>query len=149
MNPFADERYYLRLLFIIMQRAKSFQDLRTINRILYPTFQATCVARGLLQNDREWLECFEKASLFASEKSLHALFATSLIHKEITDVVAIWDKLATQFCGNLSYQLQNWPDIPEELINPHHDYGLYLFDELLKESGKTLEECGLPLPTHI
>ena len=94
------------------------------------------------------MECFEKASLFASGKSLRALFATSLIHGGITDAVVIWDKFATHFCDNLPYQLQNWPNIPEELTNPHHDYGLYLLGELLKESGKSLEECGLPLPTH-
>ena len=36
----------------------------------------------------------------------------------------------------------------EHLTNPHHDYGLYLLEELLKESGKILDQCGLPLPTH-
>ena len=148
-NPFAGARYYLRLLLTVVRGAKSFQDLRTVNGILHYTFQATCVARGLLEDDREWLECFGEASLFASGKSLHVLFATSLIHGGLTDAIAIWDKFATHFCDDLPYQLQNWPNIPEELTNPHHDYGLYLLGELLKESGKSLEECGFPLPTHI
>ena len=95
------------------------------------------------------MECFEKISLFTSGKSLRALFATSLIHGGITDAITIWNKFATHFCDNLPHQFHNWSDIPNKLTNPHHDYGLYLLGELLKESGKKLEECGLPSPTYI
>ena len=95
------------------------------------------------------MRCFQEASLFASEKSLRTLFATSLIHGEITDTAAIWDLFTIHFCDDLPHQLRNWPNIPEHPTNPHHDYGLYLLGELLKESGKTLDQCGLPLPTHI
>lgn len=51
------------------------------------------------------MQFFEKASLFAFKKSLHALFTTLLIHGGITDINAIWDKFATHFCNNLLYQL--------------------------------------------
>ena len=50
-NPFAGERYYLRLLLTVIRGAQSFQHLRTVDGILHPTFQATCVARGLLEDD--------------------------------------------------------------------------------------------------
>ena len=95
------------------------------------------------------MQCFEEVLLFASEKSLRALFATSLIHGGITNANAIWDKFATQFCNDLFYQLQNWLNIPKNLTNLHHDYGLYLLGELLKELGKTFTQYGLFLPTHI
>ena len=82
------------------------------------------------------MQCFEKASLFAFGKSLRTLFATLLINGEITDAATIWDTFGIYFCDNRSYQLWNWPNIFEHLINPHHDYGLFLLGELLKESGK-------------
>lgn len=109
---------------------------------LYPSFQATCVAQGLLEDYRKWSNSFEKASLFAFRKILHALFATSLVHRSISDLVAIWNQFANKFCDDLPYQLQDWPNIPENLINPHYDYGLYLLSELLKESGKHLNSAG-------
>ena len=65
-NPFAGERYYLRLLLTVVRAARSFQHLHTVEGILHPTFQATCVARGLLEDNCEWTECFEEASLFTS-----------------------------------------------------------------------------------
>ena len=51
------------------------------------------------------MQCFEEALLFAFRKSLHALFATLLVHREITDVTAIWDIFATHFYDDLPYQL--------------------------------------------
>ena len=51
------------------------------------------------------MQYFVEASLFASGKSLHTLFATSLIYGEITDAAAIWDRFATHFCDNLPHQL--------------------------------------------
>lgn len=53
------------------------------------------------------MQYFEKASLFASGKSLCTLFiTTSLIDRETTNVAAIWNLFAIYFCNNLLYQLQ-------------------------------------------
>ena len=51
--PFAGENYYLRLLLIVVRGARSFEHLHMVERILHPTFHATCVAQGLLEDDRE------------------------------------------------------------------------------------------------
>ena len=138
-NLFTSERYYLRLLLIVVQGTRFFEYLRMVKGILHLTFHATYVTQGLLENDCKWVECFEEASLFAFEKSLYALFATSLVYRGITDTIAISDKFANHFCDDLSHQLQDWPNIPEDLTNPHYDYGLYLLSKLLKKSRKTLE----------
>lgn len=41
-NPFMGERYYLRLLLTIVKGPQSFEHLRTINGIIYDSFQAAC-----------------------------------------------------------------------------------------------------------
>lgn len=83
------------------------------------------------------MQYFGKALLFTSGKSLHTLFAASLIYEEIIHINAILDIFATPFCDNIPYQFQNWLNILINLINMHDDYGLYLLGELLKESKKT------------
>lgn len=85
------------------------------------------------------MQYFEKALLFAFGKRLHALFTILLIHRKITDANAIWNIFATDFCNNLSYQLKNQPNIPENMTNPYYNYNLYLFGKLLKESRKILD----------
>jgi hypothetical protein len=52
----------------------SFEHLRTVIGTLDPTFQVTCVALSLLEDDREWIDCLTEASTFAGGPQLRALF---------------------------------------------------------------------------
>lgn len=38
---------------------KSFEDLRTINGVTYPTFLEACYAAAVLTPDNDWNFCFE------------------------------------------------------------------------------------------
>ena len=72
------ERYYLRLLLCHVKGPCSFSHLRTYNDQIYGTFQDACIARGLLENDREWFACLRDASQTASPHQLRQLFACIL-----------------------------------------------------------------------
>jgi len=43
-SPIQDERYYLRLLLTVVQRATSFENLRTVDAMMYPTFKGASIA---------------------------------------------------------------------------------------------------------
>ena len=62
VHPAAGEQYYLRMLLNIVCGATSFENLRTVNGILYPSFKEACIALGLLQNDEEWDLCLKEAA---------------------------------------------------------------------------------------
>jgi hypothetical protein len=49
--PSDGERYFLRMLLYNCPGPTSFEDLRTYQETLYPTFQEACLARGLLESD--------------------------------------------------------------------------------------------------
>ncbi len=49
----SSERVYLRLHLTVVAGATSFENLRTIDGVVYPTFQAAYGAMGLLQDDQE------------------------------------------------------------------------------------------------
>ena len=46
-SPFMGERYYLRLLLTVVRGATSFENLRTVDGIVFPTFKETCIALGV------------------------------------------------------------------------------------------------------
>ena len=48
-----DELYYLRMLLDIVKRARNYDEIKTINGIVCPTFQSIYNALGLLGDDRE------------------------------------------------------------------------------------------------
>ncbi|XP_076919580.1 uncharacterized protein LOC143580443 [Bidens hawaiensis] len=50
-NPAEGERYYLRLLLSNIKGPTSFEDLRTLNGVTYPTFRRAALEIGLIEND--------------------------------------------------------------------------------------------------
>jgi hypothetical protein len=51
-NPSPGERFYLRLLLTVRRGPTSFEDLRTVEGVVHPTFRAACAAMGLLLGGR-------------------------------------------------------------------------------------------------
>ncbi len=49
----SQELFYLRLLLSHKKRCTSFDDIRTITSIVYPSYRLVCEALGLLGDDRE------------------------------------------------------------------------------------------------
>ena len=66
VNPTEGERFYLRMLLMIVKGAMSYADIRTYNGIVYETFKEACAARGLLTDDNEWYKTFEEATNWAT-----------------------------------------------------------------------------------
>jgi hypothetical protein len=64
------ERFYLHTLLTIIKGAKSWEDLRTFEGHLYPTYKAACLARGLLEDDGEWNQALEEAGLMHTGSQL-------------------------------------------------------------------------------
>lgn len=62
VSPRAGEKYFMRLLLCHVAGATSFEDLRTVEDEVHTTYQSACVARGLLQDDKEWDRCIQEAN---------------------------------------------------------------------------------------
>ncbi|CAK1589438.1 unnamed protein product [Parnassius mnemosyne] len=69
----------------------SFEDLKTVNGILHPTFQSTCETLRLLEDDNYWDTTLEVAALCDSPLNMRELFTIMLtilcnIEKEIRKI---------------------------------------------------------------
>ena len=143
--PTAGERFYLRTLLTAVRGPQSFEELRTFEGTIYPTFHDACVARGLLEDDGEWNQCLEDASTMQTGKQLRSLFAVILRDCCPTQPVQLWEKFRNHICDDLKYALQRLgkQNPTEEEI---YDYGLYLINQLLQYSNKSLSDYpSMPL----
>lgn len=59
VSPFQGEVYYIRCLLTVAPVPSSFEDLRTVNGVLQPSFEGTCYVRGIIGRGMEWIDCFK------------------------------------------------------------------------------------------
>src|SRR5258706_4489828 len=71
VSPIAGEWYFLRMLLTHVRGPTSFEALCTVNGVAHPTFQAACLALGLLGNDEEWRHCLDQAANFQTGTVIH------------------------------------------------------------------------------
>jgi ATP-dependent DNA helicase PIF1 len=75
VNAQQRERFFIRLLLLSVRGAKSFEDLRTYNNIIYPSFFEAAKARNLISTDEEWDNCLQVSSTYIFPKAMCELFA--------------------------------------------------------------------------
>jgi len=150
-SRFQGERYYPRLLLTGVRGATSFENLRTVDGMVYPTFKGACIALGFSEDDGEWVALFREGAQFMTGRALRHLFALALQYTTISNPLAIWERFWPSMSDDIRHILATGqvpvPPGAEEIegrIDP--DYGLYLLQEYLKEIGKSLPEYGLPEP---
>ena len=121
--------------------------MQTVEGTLHPSFKQACVVLGLLQDDREGIQCFEEAILFATGSILRTLFATAVIHGGVVNAAEIWNQFKLHLCDDLPRRLQHMEiDLSDLAESAHLDYGLYLIALIFADAGKGLVDYGLPAP---
>ena len=131
VSPRDPEKFYLRMLLNHVRGAKSFEDMRTADGVLYETFQAAARAKGLLNDDNQWDLCLLEGNSFKSASMLRRLFATILLFCEPSDPFRLWtshkDNLSDDYLLDQRSRLTE--DIPQ-LTDAMRDlaYGNALLD---------------------
>lgn len=145
--PNAQERFYLRLLLTVVRGPTCFEDLRRFENILHPTFKAACLARGLLTDDHEWLQCLNEAKIMSTGFQLRQLFAIILRDCHPLDPLALWNRFREHICDDLKHALQERYHIANVTSEDIYDYGLFLLDKNLP--GRDVASFGLSAPNYV
>ena len=84
------ELFSLRLLLHHVPGAINFVHLRTVNEIVYPTFQAACIELGLLEDESELDKVMEEAFLIQFGDQLRSLFCSILLYSTPSNPLKFW-----------------------------------------------------------
>ncbi|XP_021999396.1 uncharacterized protein LOC110896241 [Helianthus annuus] len=101
-NPAAGPKYYLRMLLGIVRGPRSFEEIKTVDGVVYATFKEACYAYGLLNDDKEWNNALSEAKLWASGSQLRELFVTMLLFCEVNRPAQLW--------------AQNWEILSDDIL---------------------------------
>ncbi|XP_071728569.1 uncharacterized protein [Rutidosis leptorrhynchoides] len=124
-NPASGERYYLRMLLNIVKGPQSFEDIRSVNGILHPTFKDACFAYGLINDDKEWTEAIDEATLWASGSQLGDLFVTILLFCNVSKPLKLWE--------------QHWEALSDDILRKRRK--LYTYPDLILTETQIKNYC--------
>ncbi|KAH1249451.1 ATP-dependent DNA helicase pif1 [Glycine max] len=90
--PITSELFYLRMMLTVCKGPTSFEDLRTIHNIQYPTYKEACFAMGFLQDDKEFIEAIKEAKDWGSAHYIRKLFVLLLLTATMNKPEQVWDQ---------------------------------------------------------
>lgn len=88
--PSAGQKFYLRILLNRVTGATCFEDLRTVDDILYPTYKDACYALGILDDDKEYIAAIIEASKWGSGFHLRRIFTHLLVSESLSRPKHVW-----------------------------------------------------------
>ncbi|GKA77541.1 hypothetical protein Tco_0784002 [Tanacetum coccineum] len=140
VTPAMGEKFYLRMLLNIMRGARSHEEIRTVNRVVYPTYMATCKAYHLLGDDTEWIDTIRSGSQWQRGLQLIDLFVSILLFCDVADIGQF-------FTSSLPYLAHDVVHAQRcQLLNPHivftdeeiQNYTLLQIESVLNSGNRSL-----------
>lgn len=75
-----------------VKSATSYENIRTVDGILYDTFHQACLALGLIEDDTEWERALTEGEIWMMPRQLRNLFTRILIHCQPNNPSELWEK---------------------------------------------------------
>ncbi|XP_047087140.1 uncharacterized protein LOC124698742 [Lolium rigidum] len=146
VHPSAGERFYLRMLLMVVQGASSYQDLRTFNTITYETFKEACAARGLLGDDTEWYTAFDEALVWATSRQLRHLFVTIILFCSVDDERAFYNKYYSYLTDDIQLRYRGLLNDPSFIVpaDQLQDMLIEELNHLFMRNGSSISNFNLP-----
>ncbi|XP_071740919.1 uncharacterized protein [Rutidosis leptorrhynchoides] len=148
-HPASGERYYLRLLLNKVKGPQTYEEIRTVDGTLHPTFKDACFAYGLINDDREWTTAITEARLWASGTQLRDLFVTILLFCNVTKPLTLWELNWEALAEDILYKKHKLYNFPDLILSESQlkNYCLLEIQDILNKHGKSLSDFpDLPQP---
>ncbi|XP_031107199.1 uncharacterized protein LOC116011909 [Ipomoea triloba] len=149
--PSSGEMYYLRCLLNVMRGLTCYEDLRTVNGVLYSTYRDACYTLGLLEDDKEYVDAIVEASHWVSTQSLRNLFTTLLSSNSLSHPEVVWEKCWTQSSDGILYKQRKILGCQDLIMTEDEikNHALVEIEKLLTRCGKSLRDYAQMLLPEI
>ena len=84
--------FYLRILLNKVRGPRKFEHLREYNDVVYDTFKEACYARGLLDEDKEYIDGLIEASEWGMGSYLRDLFVKLILTDSMARPEKVWEQ---------------------------------------------------------
>ncbi|XP_071712987.1 uncharacterized protein [Rutidosis leptorrhynchoides] len=149
--PKSSETYYLRILLNKVRGPTCYEDIRTVNDVVYDTFKETCYAMGLLDDDREYVVSLNETYQVASGDYCRSLFVSLITTDSLSCADRVWNETRDLLSKDLRHEC------PTQILDQDEDqikkvlYNLALakIEKMLNSSGNSLKNiANMPYPDY-
>ncbi|XP_019158425.1 PREDICTED: uncharacterized protein LOC109155147 [Ipomoea nil] len=147
--PGSGEIYYLRCLLNIVRGPTSFEDIKTFNGVTHLTFKDACYARGLLDDDKEYIDAINEASQWSSGHAMRKLFVILLTSNSMVRPEFVWNATWQYLSEDAEYYHRRIAKYQYLILSEESkkNFGLMEIEKLLQVYNKSLKDFApMPLP---
>ncbi|XP_031108530.1 uncharacterized protein LOC116013005 [Ipomoea triloba] len=146
--PKCGELFYLRCLLNLVRGPTSFEEIKCVDGKQYMSFRDACYARGLIEDDKEYVDAILEASLWATAYSLRKLFVTLLTSSSTSKPEIVWEAVWIHLAEDAEYQARRTLGVPNVVLTDTQkkNYALTEIEKLLTSCNKSLQDYP---PMHI
>lgn len=151
VSPRMNDCFHLRMLLNHVVGPTSFEFLRTVNGVVYSTYQEACGALNLLDDDTHWEATLSEAKHYRSANKIRETFVITTVFGQPSSSINLWDKFKIDMYEDFLFKYQTkYPNARGEHCHEYaSNQGLSdLQIKITAIGGHNLSEYGLPVP-HI
>ncbi|XP_022024158.1 uncharacterized protein LOC110924464 [Helianthus annuus] len=132
--------YYLRILLNHIKGPTCFEDIKTVHGQVFQTFKDACFARGLLDDDKEYVIAVKEASIWSTGDFLRTFFVMLLLSNSISRPGVFWSETKSLLCEDILYQQRKITGIADLDLQQEELENICLseIEKLLLTNGSTV-----------
>ncbi|XP_019189858.1 PREDICTED: uncharacterized protein LOC109184316 [Ipomoea nil] len=147
--PNTGEIFYLRCLLNIVRGPTSFDEIKKVDGVQYNSFRDVCYARGLIEDDKEYIDAITEAATWSLASSLRKLFVTLLISSSMSKPENVWEMVWQYLSDDAEYIYRRNFSVSDLNMNESQkkNFALLEMEKLLTAWNKSLSDYPpMPMP---
>ncbi|XP_031097006.1 uncharacterized protein LOC116001257 [Ipomoea triloba] len=135
----------------LLRGPTNFEDIKSYKGVIYPTFRDACYARGLLDDDKEYIDAINETSQWSTAASMRKLFVILLTSNLVNRPENVWNEVWHHLSRDVQYNRCRVLQERELCLSDDDKKNLALIEieRLLQLYNKTLSDYPqMPIPNY-